>query len=498
MGGGGGGATASAGGGAATTNAVMAKPMIRSFMYMVAPYMPQPKAMPNQGAQAKGQMNPAMMAAGGGGGRGGGGGGGGRGGRGGNPMDMEKPGSTRIISIVKEGTRVKKGDVVCELDSAAFRDELQAQEIRWAKAKAAVEQVQATLEVNEITLIEYRDGILQQDKELIRQYLSTCEVDTDRAKRNLQWSRETAAKKFRTPAQVQADELALQRSETALREAQGMAFRLEKFTGPKILKNLAAKLEAIKSDKLAQESVFQLETDRRKKLQRMIEACTLRAPRDGIVVYANQSNPWGMVTSVIQEGATVREGQTLINLPNPQNMRVRAKINESKVALIHRGQRARVAVDAFPDRTLTGTVAEVTPIPAPANGPVSDVRVYFATVDIESGAFDELRPGLSVEISFLLEDPRKVTRVPLQAVRWKDGKALAAVSTGVPAGSTRPAWEWRTLKLGQTDAAYAEVVSGLKPGERVVARPESLPAPRSEPTGTDRPSVASVDNPPRG
>src|SRR5262249_25518466 len=201
------------------------------------------------------------------------------------------------------------------------------------------------------------------------------------------------------------------------------------------------------------------ESIRKRRLETMIEKCTLRAPRDGIVVYANQANNWGMVQNQIQEGATVREGQTIINLPDPNHMRVRAKINESKVSSIYRGQRASIVTDASPDRPLRGTVAEVTVIPAPANGPVSDVRVYFATVDIDSGGFAELRPGLSAEVTFLVEAPRKVTRVPLQAVRWVDSTPYVAVATPGPADGSKPDYRWRELSLGQSDPLYAEVVS---------------------------------------
>jgi multidrug resistance efflux pump len=403
---------------------------------------------------------------------------------------MEKPGSTRIIQILPEGTRVVKGEVVCELDSAAFKDELQAQLIRWTKAKSAVEQVQAVLEVNEITLKEYRDGILPQDTELVRQYLATCRIDADRARRNLEWSKQTAAKGFRSPSQVQADSLAYQQAQITQQEAEGMAYRLKNFTGPKLLKNLEAKLAAIKADKLAQESAFELESIRRKRLETMIDKCTLRAPRDGIVVYANQANNWGQVQNPVQEGATVREGQAIINLPDPNHMRVRAKINESKVSSIHRGQRASVVIDAFPDRPMRGTVAEVTVIPAPANGPVSDVRVYFATVDIESGGFAELRPGLSAEVTFLVEAPRKVTRVPLQAVRWVESTPFVAVATPGPADGSKPGYQWRALSLGQSDPLYAEVVSGLKPGDRVFARPDQLPAPHGAPAEAPVQAVA--------
>jgi len=74
-------------------------------------------------------------------------------------MFDEKPGSTRIVSILPEGTRVTKGQVVCELDSSAFEDELQAQLVRWLKAKSWVDQARSILEVTEISLREYRDGI---------------------------------------------------------------------------------------------------------------------------------------------------------------------------------------------------------------------------------------------------------------------------------------------------------------------------------------------------
>jgi HlyD family secretion protein len=486
-GGGGAGGGAGAGGGGVVAATAPTKPTIRSFTYQVAPYVSQrPKAVPIQ-QPLKNQNDMAMMGGGGRGGRGGGGGGAGG--------MMEKPGSTRIISILDEGKKVKAGDVVCELDSAAFKDELQAQRIKWAQAKSVVEQVGTVLEVNEITLKEYRDGVYPQDAQLIRQYLITCTVEADRAKKNLVWSKKTGAKGFRAPSQVQADALAVQQTDINLREAEGMVLRLEKYTMPRLLKNLQAKLEAIKSDKLAQEATFQLETDRMKRLEKLVEKCTLRAPRDGIVVYANVANGWGRTDNPIQEGSTVREGQTLINLPDPQHMRVRAKINESKVALIHKGQKAEILLDAFPGRPLMGTVDEVTPIPAPANGPFSDVRVYFAMVNIDKGGFDELRPGLSAEVSFLIEEPRKVTRVPLQALRWIDAKPFVAVtSNGL--GSETPSWQWRNVALGQTDPSYAEVVSGLKPGDRVMARPELLPAPRRK----DLPGAVAASTPdqPRG
>ena len=115
--------------------------------------------------------------------------------------------------------------------------------------------------------------------------------------------------------------------------------RLFKWTGPKIIKSLEANVAAIRADLLNQQASFSLESQRLERLRRNIAHCTVKAPGDGIVVYANRRTGWGgMASVVIDEGVTLREKQPIFNLPDPQHMRVRAKINESKVALVQTNQ----------------------------------------------------------------------------------------------------------------------------------------------------------------
>ena len=377
-------------------------------------------------------------------------------------MDDEKPGSTRIVSILPEGTHVTKGQVVCELDASAFEDELQAQLVRWLKAKSWVDQAKSILEVSEISLREYRDGIYPQDLQLIRQYIQTCKIEKERSERNANWSRDMFKKGFRTAAQLKADELNDQEKSIALEEAEGMLERLVKFTGPKNIKSLEAKIKAVESDKKNQEASFQLETQRRDRLQRNIDRCTLRAPDDGIVVYMNETNDWGRVDVQIDEGVAVREGQRIFQLPDPRSMRVKARINETKMGQLRSGQRAMIKVDAFPDRLMQGTVAEITAISTPVNGPFSDVRIYFAMVNIDQGN-DDLRPGLSAEVFLRCDSRTNVTRVPIQAVRSIDGKHYVALHQPAPrAEQNRPgsgsasswvsvtptSWKWSQASSG--------------------------------------------------
>jgi HlyD family secretion protein len=266
----------------------------------------------------------------------------------------------------------------------------------------------------------------------------------------------------------------MKRAEIALAEAGRMEERLLKFTGPKLLKGLEAKLEANRSDSLAQAAAFQIESDRLNRLERMVANCTLRAPHEGIVVYSlGSGDMFRPPTTTIQEGATVREGQSIFELPDDNKMRVKARVNESKVGLIQAGQKATIRIDAFPEKTLIGTVTEVTAIPAPANGPSSDIKVYFANVSIDSGGFDGLRPGLSAEVSFFVDSHRDSTRVPLQSIRWVNSVPYAAVATAQD-GST---YRWQSVEVGLMNETYAEILEGLKPGDKVVARPEGLPMP---------------------
>ena len=412
-------------------------------------------------------------------GGGGGGGGGGAvaagaaaaaGGGGGGGGTDEKAGSTRIIWIKPEGSEVKEGELICELDSAAFRDELPAQQIRWLQAKSWVEQAKEIYEVNDLIYQEYREGIYPQDLQVdppvhpvVRDRLRPRHEDRGLVARGL---REAVP----GPAQYEADRTPSSRRALALREAQGMQERLVKYTGPRLDKAMRPKLQAIKSDWLAQEHSFEIEDDRLRRIQKMIDNCTIKAPADGVLVYANQSNAWsGQVEVQIQEGVTVREGQTLFDLPDPKRMRVKVKVNESKMASVQPGQRAEVLVEAFPDRPLKGTVAEITPIPSVQNR-FSDIKIYFAIVNIDAG-FEGLRPGMTTEVGFLIGSEAKVTRVPVRSLRWAAGRTFVAVAARVD-GETK--WDWRPVTLGLMDPQYAEVKSGLEPGEKVVADPAAL------------------------
>lgn len=387
----------------------------------------------------------------------------------------EKPGSTRIIMILPEGTRVKKGDLVCELESGTFRDELTAQLIRHAQAKSWVERAQTILDVAEIELREYRDGVYPQDVQQIESTIKNNRTQDEQNRVTLEWSQDMQAKGLRAASQVLGDQLLRERSQITLNESIEARKRLVEFSGPRIIKSLEAKIAAVNADLLSQKAAFQVEDDRMKRLEKAAASCKLYAPSDGIVVYARNTNGWGRVEDQITNGVTVREGQAIFSLPDPKNMTVQVKINESKIGAMKEGLAATIRVDAFPDEKLTGRLIEIKPIPAPANI-ISDVHLYSAVVSLDPVKFDGLRTGMSAEVAFQLGERDDAVRVPIQSIRWVDGDPYVASQprTGQ--------LEWKKLELGLIGPVYAQVVSGLEPGEAVAASPEKLPAFRPAPT----------------
>ncbi len=399
---------------------------------------------------------------------------GGRGGGNNNPFGQERAGSTRILWILEEGTPVKEGDKVCELDSAALEDERRAQLIRFAQAKSWVEQAESALKSAKIALDEYRDGIYPQDLSLIDQYTDSCRIQLEQFQRDLDWERAMFSQGLRSDSQLKAARYKHEKGEIALRDAQGIREQLVKYTGPKVVAELQAKIAAVESDLQAQKAAFTLEEQRKRDLEKAIANCVLYAPRDGIVVYYQDSNGWGRVENQIREGQTVRENQPIFMVPNPEHMLVKVRVNESKVSYLNRGTPALVRVDAFPGRLLHGKVTKVTVIPTPANGPFSDVKVYFAMVEIEQG-FEGLRTGMSAKVDFLIDRREDVVRVPVRSIRWFDGEPFVAL----PGPEGRHSW--KHIKLGLMNTGFAEVLAGLRPLDRVVADPGTLDPPdRSE------------------
>jgi HlyD family secretion protein len=217
-------------------------------------------------------------------------------------------GQTTIISIIPDGSKVKKGDIVCELDSASLNDQAINQKITSESAKAIYENAKLTREITQIALTEYIEGLLVEEQVDRQLDIKIAEIDLALAEDHLE---ELKAQNADIKKRVTA-ELVLKKARFALERAESRRKTLLDFSRPRRIKELQSEVEKAQANARAKKAIWELQVIKEKKLERMIANCVIRAPRDGTLVYGNPRDE-GRAT-LIAEGATVRERQVLFEI----------------------------------------------------------------------------------------------------------------------------------------------------------------------------------------
>ena len=122
-----------------------------------------------------------------------------------------------------------------------------------------------------------------------------------------------------------------------------------------------------------------VEKEKLERYRRQIAASRILAPQAGEVVYSTEeSNRSG--TNQIAEGASIRERQTIIKLPDLNQMKVDMRVHESLISRIREGLSARVRVDAMPGKVFAGKVQNVSSVPVAGSWYRPDLKEYSCTI----------------------------------------------------------------------------------------------------------------------
>jgi multidrug resistance efflux pump len=218
---------------------------------------------------------------------------------------------------------------------------------------------------------------------------------------------------------------------------------------------------------------YNVQLRQRKELQEQLAKCLIRATKPGLVVYGSARDEyyWGGEER-IREGATVRERQTMITIPDLTKMSARVRIPESYIKKVKKGQKAKITVETAPDQKLTGEVTKVGVLPDSENRWMNpDMKVYLTTVTVD-GLHDWLKPGMSAKIEIMVDRLDDVVYVPIQAITPIEGKRVCYVLNGKP--------EPREVEVGQFNDEFIEIKKGMKEGEKVLLRPPEGAQPQQE------------------
>jgi len=394
--------------------------------------------------------------------RGGGGGGSERGGGGLGGS------STTILDVVPEGTMVKEGDVVVELDSSSLTLEENSQKIQVSTRESQLAQAQNSLKAAQIAKTEYLEGLFVSQEKLIMAELYVAEQSMRTAEQAVIQAKSLLEKNIINALQLETAEVARENAKNGLDNAQTKLNTLRKLTRQKELTVLDANIATAEAAVKAQQLGLQLEEDKLKDIQDQIAKCTIRAPQEGQVVYANETDMFRSSSSsqfIVTPGAMVRERQVIIRLPNANDMQVKATVNEARVTLVRSGLPVTIRVDALKDDILEGEVTKVNQYAEPSSFSSGNIKKYATIIKIKNPPPD-LRVGMNAEVRIHVERMPNVLQLPVQTLAEVKGHYFTLVRNG-------DQYETREVQIGSTNDKVATVVGGLKEGDEIVMNPRS-------------------------
>lgn len=385
-------------------------------------------------------------------------------------------GGGTIIFIVEDGKQVEKDEVIVKLDESGITDQLNTQKIAYEKAMAAKIQAEEDFSAASIAVREYAEGTFIKELQTVESQITIAMENLRSAENMLVHTEKMARKGFATSLQLEADQFAVQRGKIDLEAAKTAKTVLEKFTKEKTLKGLESTRDAAEARKRSEQAAFELEKGRLDRLQRQLDYCIIKAPQSGMVIYANEQGRGrsNQTAPTIEEGAIVREQQTLIRLPNLSKMQVKVTVHETKVDAIRIGMPARIKIQ---DREFIGKVVSIANQPEPGGWMSSNVKEYATNVAID-GVTTDLKPGMTAEVEILVADQKDVLTTPVSAIVEQRGKFYAWVNNG----KTN---ERRPLLLGKTNDKVIEIKDGLKQGDVVLLNPRAVVAEAQQDDSTD-------------
>lgn len=425
----------------------------------------------------------------------------------------EVEGRTSIITLVPEGTRVKEGDLLVELDASSLQDGKINQEISVQNTEAAyinadenlaivtsqatsdVNQAELNLEFARQDLKKYEEGQYPKDVNEAVKRITLAKEELERSQQTLQWSNRLYEEKYLSETERAADEITVKRRQLEYDLAMADLKLLQDFTYPRQIRQLQSDVQQAvsaldRAKRKADADIRQAEADLKAKqaeytrqqaklikIEDQIKKTTILAPCDGLVVYATstKSGLASMLKEPLTEGQQVFERQELIYLPTDTSTMAEVSIHETSLAKVRIGQPAIVTVETLPDRKFLGTVAMVAPLPDSAGIFLNpDLKVFKTQINLDTND-PALRPGTTCRAEIIVEQFDDAIYVPIQVVTRVENETIVYVTKG-------ESTTLRKVEIGLDNNRMVRIISGLKEGEVVLLDPPLKPSPADQTT----------------
>ena len=180
------------------------------------------------------------------------------------------------------------------------------------------------------------------------------------------------------------------------------------------------------------------------------------SPIDGIVL-SRDVEMGDAVSSILVLGSSAT---LVMTLGDTSEVYVKGKVDESDIGKVYLGQRARIKVESFKDKTFEGKVTKISPMGVEKD----NVTTFEVRVSIQNPG-GELKAEMTANAEVILDEHKNVLQIPEGAIIYdKDKKA----SVEVPDPKGKDGKDKVAVNIGISNGAKTEVLSGLKEGQEVV------------------------------
>jgi multidrug efflux pump subunit AcrA (membrane-fusion protein) len=346
---------------------------------------------------------------------------------------VQSGGDLLITKLVKNGSAVKKGDILVEFDKVTLEQRLQERQSDLKSAEADIQQSVEQRTVND-----------QQDA----QALVTARYDVDRARLDL------GKKDIVSPVEYEEAKLALADAEQKLKEVEA-----------KNASNRAGSDAEILGKKRKRDKA-KYDVDR---TAEALAVLTLRAPEDGTVNILDNPRSGGPFSNGVEfrEGDRIWAGAQVLELPDLSAIHLEARLDESDRGRLKVGQTATVKIEAVPGKEFTARV---------------DLISVLARVDFSSGwppvrNFDlglvlkdhdaRIRPGMTATARIAADSLPNMTLVPAETIFQHNGRPVVYRLRGSK-------FDEQPIEIVRRGREQAAVSAGVTPGDKLAThRPDA-------------------------
>ncbi|TAL64033.1 MAG: HlyD family efflux transporter periplasmic adaptor subunit [Bacteroidetes bacterium] len=329
----------------------------------------------------------------------------------------------KIQDIIPEGTIVKEGDYIAQLDRTSYANTLK-------DALESLQKYQANVEMKildtAVVLNNLRDDIKNQ-----RYVVEEAEITL-------------AQSKYEPPATVRQAEIALDKAKRSL-EQKKKGYHLK----------VAQTLAEINHEKFHLSRGTRLVED----LQTFLAKFTITAPSSGMIIYKKDRNGTKRKT-----GSTVNPFDRVIaTLPDLSTMISKVYVNEIEVSKVKPGEIVNITVDAFPEKAFKGSVTSVANIGEVL--PNSDAKMFEVQIKVD-GSDPDLRPSMTTGNKIIIKTFNDAVYIPSECVQ--------ASADSIPFVYEKNKTK-QIVILGESNEKNVIVEHGLEPGTTIYLTPPEQP-----------------------